>query len=168
MAAAVADLRAGGVTADGMACDVGQLEQVEALARVRGAAVSGASTSGSTTRDGLPPYGPPCTSSPRAFLRTVNTNIVGTYHGSLVAMTAFLAGGRRQADQRARPGIGRTDVADADRRTRPARRGSSSFTQNLAADYKDSGVGIYGINPGMMTTEMLDGPRRWFPGTRSG
>jgi NAD(P)-dependent dehydrogenase (short-subunit alcohol dehydrogenase family) len=30
-----------------------------------------------------------------------------------------------------------------------------AFTANLAADYKDSAVGVYGFNPGMMTTEFL-------------
>ena len=30
-----------------------------------------------------------------------------------------------------------------------------SFTLGLAQEYKDSGVGIYALNPGMMTTDFL-------------
>ena len=100
------------------------------------------------------PYGPALHISPGAFLRTVNTNIVGTYHGSLVAMRAFLpeAAGKlinvlgRGSDGRA---VGMQTAYAA------SKAWVRSFTANLAADYKDSGVGIYGINPGMMTTDML-------------
>ena len=153
MAAAVADLRAGGVTADGMACDVGQLEQVEALGEFA-AGVFGQFDVWVNNAGWAAPYGPALHVDPATFLRTVNTNIVGTYHGSLVAMTAFLA---RDAGKLINV-LGR----GSDGRTSPMQTAYAaskawvkSFTQNLAADYKDSGVGVYGINPGMMTTDFL-------------
>jgi len=88
--AAVKELRSTGMTADGIACDVSQLEQVETLAeyatRQYGRFDVWVNNAGLT-----PPYGPAMHVSPNAFLRTVNANIIGTYHGSLVAMRVFLS-----------------------------------------------------------------------------
>lgn len=151
--ATLVDLRASGAAADGIACDVSDLEQVEALGAF------------ATKRFGrfdvwinnagwAAPYGPAMHIEPATFLRTVNTNIVGTYHGSLVALTAFLQEGKgklinvlgRGSDGRSSPM--QTAYAASKAWVR-------SFTASLAEDYKETGVGIYGINPGMMTTDFL-------------
>jgi glucose 1-dehydrogenase len=151
--AALQGLRAAGAEADGTTCDVSQLEQVEALAdfatRRYGPLDVWINNAGLT-----PPYGPAMHVSPAAFLKTVNTNIVGTYYGSLVAMRAFLAGGRGKLINV----LGRgSDGRKSEMQTAYASSKAwvRAFTVNLAADYKDSGVGIFGINPGMMSTEML-------------
>lgn len=151
--AALAELKSQGVAAAGLACDVSQLEQVEALGdfatRQYGRFDVWINNAGWTA-----PFGPAMHISPGAFLQAVNTNIVGTYHGSLVAMRTFLPQGRgklinvlgRGSDSRKSPM--QTAYASSKAWVR-------AFTQNLAEDYKDSGVGVYGINPGMMTTDFL-------------
>jgi NAD(P)-dependent dehydrogenase (short-subunit alcohol dehydrogenase family) len=150
---AIADLRAAGVAADGLACDVAELEQVEALGAF---AVSkfGRFDVWVNNAGWAAPYGPAMHIDPATFLRTVNTNIVGTYHGSLVALTAFLQEGKgklinvlgRGSDGRKSPM--QTAYAASKAWVR-------SFTASLAEDYKETGVGIFGINPGMMTTDFL-------------
>jgi glucose 1-dehydrogenase len=151
--AALAELKGKGVEAAGLACDVSQLEQVEALGdfatRQYGRFDVWINNAGWSAA-----YGPVLHVPPSSFMRVVNTNIVGTYHGTLVAMTAFLAAGRgklinvlgRGWDSR------KSEMQTAYAATKAWMR---SFTINLAADYKDSGVGIFAINPGMMTTELL-------------
>jgi NAD(P)-dependent dehydrogenase (short-subunit alcohol dehydrogenase family) len=92
--------------------------------------------------------------SPNTFLRTVNTNIVGTYHGSLVAMRVFLGEAQgKLINVLGRGSDGRTSAMQTAYASSKA--WVRAFTANLAADYKGSGVGIFGINPGMMPTEML-------------
>lgn len=151
--AAVSELRAAGVTADGIACDVAQLEQVEALGefaiRKFGRFDVWVNNAGWTTA-----YGPLMHVPPSAFLRVVNTNIVGTYNGALVAMTAFLAEGRgKLINVLGRGWDGRkSEMQTAYASSKAWMR---AFTINLAADYAGSGVGIYALNPGMMTTELL-------------
>lgn len=151
--AAVRELTGKGLTAAGMACDVSQLEQVEALGEFAARQFGGFDVW--INNAGLTPaYGPAMHISPSAFLRTVNTNITGTYHGALVAMREFLPQARgklinvlgRGADGR------KSEMQTAYASSKAWMR---AFTLNLAADYKDTGVGVYGINPGMMTTEML-------------
>lgn len=150
---AIADLRVAGVTADGMACDVAELEQVEALGAFA-ASKFGRFDVWVNNAGWTAPYGPAMHIDPATFLRTVNTNIVGTYHGSLVALTAFLQEGKgklinvlgRGSDGRASPM--QTAYAASKAWVR-------SFTASLAEDYKETGVGIFGINPGMMTTDFL-------------
>lgn len=150
---ALAELRAKGVTADGVPCDVSRLEQVEALgehaARAFGRFDVWVNNAGWSA-----PYGPAMHIAPEAFVRTVNTNIAGTYYGSLVAMRAFLAGGRGKLinvfgrGSEGRPAPMQTAYASSKAWVR-------AFTENLAADYKESGVSVFGINPGMMTTDLL-------------
>jgi glucose 1-dehydrogenase len=151
--AALNGLRGKGVTAEGIACDVSQLEEVEALADFAqtqyGRFDVWVNNAGAT-----PAYGPAMHVSPSAFLSAVNTNIVGTYYGALVAMRAFLAEGRgKLINVLGRGSDGRTSEMQTAYASSKA--WVRAFTVNLAADYKDSGVDIYGINPGMMTTEML-------------
>jgi NAD(P)-dependent dehydrogenase (short-subunit alcohol dehydrogenase family) len=150
---AVADLRAAGFAADGIPCDVAQLDQVEALAAYA-TQKFGRFDVWVNNAGWVAPYGPAMHVEPAMFLRTVNTNVVGAYHGSLVALTAFLQVGRGKLINV----LGR----GADGRTSPMQTAYAaskawlrSFTASLAEDYKESGVGIYGINPGMMTTEFL-------------
>lgn len=153
VAKALAELRGTGVTAEGALCDVSQLEQVEALgefaARAFGRFDVWINNAGWTA-----PYGPAMHIAPSAFLRTVNTNIVGAYYGSLVALRAFLPEARgKLINVLGRGSDGRVSAMQTAYASSKA--WVRAFTANLAADYKGSGVGIYGINPGMMTTDFL-------------
>jgi NAD(P)-dependent dehydrogenase (short-subunit alcohol dehydrogenase family) len=83
----------------------------------------------------------------------VNTNIVGTYNGSVVALRHFLA----QKSGKLINLLGRGDAGAV-----PMQNAYSSskawvcnFTQALAQEYKGRGVDIFGFNPGLVRTEML-------------
>jgi NAD(P)-dependent dehydrogenase (short-subunit alcohol dehydrogenase family) len=149
---AVDSLRASGYQADGLACDVADMNQVEALAQhaiqkfgridiwVNNAGLSA-------------PYGPTVHIPSRDFLTVINTNIIGTYNGSVVAMTYFLA----QKSGKLINLLGRGDTGSI-----PLQNAYSSskvwvrnFTKSLAKEYKNSGVDIFGFNPGLVKTEML-------------
>ena len=80
---AVAELRAGGAQASGIACDVSDRGQVEALARhaldAFGRFDEWVNNAGLSRPLWANRY-----SSLRDFLRTIQTNIIGTYYGSMV------------------------------------------------------------------------------------
>lgn len=151
--AAVGGLRAAGHEASGIACDVSDLGQVEALADFA-ARTYGRFDVWVNNAGYAPPFGPAMHLAPAAFMRAVGTNIVGTYNGSLVALRAFLPAGRGKLINI----LGR----GADGKPAPLQNGYAaskawvrSFTLGLAQEYKGTGVGIYAINPGMMTTDFL-------------
>lgn len=153
VAGAVAALRADGGQASGIACDVGDLAQVEALADHAVAAFGGFDV-WINNAGYAAPYGPTMHLPAAAFLRTVQTNVIGTYYGSLVALRAFLPAGRGKLINI----LGRGD----DGRPAPNQNGYAaskaylrSFTLGLAREYAGSGVGIFAYNPGMMTTDFL-------------
>lgn len=150
--AAVAQLKAGGAQATGLACDVADLAQVEALAAhavqrfgridiwVNNAGLSA-------------PYGPTAHIPSPDFMNVVNTNITGTYNGSVVAMRHFLP----QKSGKLINLLGRGDTGSV--KLQNAYTSSKvwvrNFTKVLAAEYKDSGVQVFGFNPGLVRTEML-------------
>lgn len=139
----------------GIAADTGDPLQVEALADhairtfgqldiwVNNAAVSSA-------------YGPTIHVPPENFLRTVRTNIFGVYYGSLTAMRHFLPQGHGKliniTGRGARgPGPYQNAYASSKAWVR-------NFTLALAAEYKDSGIGVFVFNPGLMDTDLLRKP----------
>lgn len=144
-----------GWQASGIACDVGDLAQVEALAAhaievfskidiwVNNAGISN-------------PYGSTMHMTPHEFEAVVQTNILGTYYGSMVAMHHFLGKGSGKLINL----LGRGEKSPAPKQNAY---GSSKawirmFTLSLAKEYKDSGVGIYAFNPGMVDTDLLRRP----------
>lgn len=149
----VAALRGEGLKVAGAVCDVSDLAQVEALADfavsefgrfdvwVNNAGYAGA-------------WGPAAHLGPAAFMRVVQTNIIGTYNGSIVALRRFVPAGRgklinilgKGADGRPSPNQSAYSSSKA---------WMTSFTRTLAQEYRASGVGIYAYNPGMMTTDLL-------------
>lgn len=150
--ATVKKLQAAGYRAAGLACDVADANQVKALADlaiqsfggldvwVNNAGVSGA-------------YGPTLDIPPERFLRVVQTNILGTYYGSMTAMQHFVAQGRGKLINL----LGRGDDKPVPMQSAY---GSSktwvrSFTLALAKEYQESGVGVYAFNPGLVDTDML-------------
>jgi len=150
---AVGELRAAGHTASGMPCDVSDLAQVEALA-VHAAGTFGRFDVWINNAGYAAPYGPTAHVPPQLFMRSVQTNIVGTYHGSIVALRAFLPAGKgKLINILGRGSDGKpTAMQNAYAATKSWER---VFTSAMAQEYKESGVGIFAINPGMMSTEML-------------
>ncbi len=151
--AAVTSLRAAGHEASGVACDVSDLDQVEALADFA-AATYGRFDVWVNNAGYAPPFGPTAHVPPALFLRAVQTNVIGTYNGSIVALRAFLPEGRGKLINI----LGR----GSDGKPAPMQNGYAatkawerSFSKALADEYKDTGVGIFAINPGMMRTDFL-------------
>ncbi len=149
---AVARLRAEGRPAAGQACDVADLGQVEALGAlaVREFAgfdvwINNAGVSG--------PFGPSLQVPPEDFVAVINTNILGTYHGSIVALRRFYP--RRAGKLINILGRGETGAAPLVTAYTTSKVWVRSFTETLAKEYRDSGVGIYLYNPGLMITAMM-------------
>ena len=136
----------------GIVCDVANLSEVKIMAKqvidawgridvwINNAAIAG-------------PYGPTLDLTPEAFTAVVNVNILGTYHGSMVAMHHFLSQGHGKLIN---------ILGHGDKRSAPMQNayGSSktwilNFTRALAQENKDSGVGVFAYNPGMMRTDLL-------------
>lgn len=150
---AVQSLRQAGAQASGRSVDVAVLEQVQALASL---AVSEYGRFDIWVNNaGLSaPYGPTAHIQPEAFLRVIQTNITGTYNGSVTALRYWLPG---------RPGKLINLLGRGDRQAVPFQNAYAAskawvraFTLALAKEYRDSPVGIFAFNPGLMETEMLD------------
>lgn len=151
---AIETLSGAGAHVSGMVADVGDLAQTQALAaharQVFGHIdiwVNNAGASG--------PYGPTAALAPDRFERVIHTNILGVYHGSIVAIHTFQAqgGGGKLLNI-----LGRGDDGKTPRYQNayaPTKAWARAFTRGLASEYKDSGIGIYALNPGLMDTEFL-------------
>jgi glucose 1-dehydrogenase len=150
---AVGELRSAGRTATGMPCDVTELAQVEALA-AHATESFGRFDVWVNNAGYSAPYGPTAHVPPQLFLRSIQTNIIGSYHGSIVALRAFLPQERGKLINVLGRGSDGKPIAmqNAYAATKSWER---VFTLAMAQEYKESGVGIFAINPGMMTTDML-------------
>ena len=86
-------------------------------------------------------------------MNLIQTNILGTYYGSLVAMRIFLNQGQGKLINVS----GRGDKAPVPLQNAYASSKSwmRSFTLALAREYKQSGIGVYLFNPGLVDTDML-------------
>lgn len=149
---AVAEISAQGGKASGIICDVSKLDQVYALREhalktfgrldiwINNAGVSG-------------PYGPTLGLAPEDFHKVVQTNILGVYHGSRVAMQHF-------QNQRAGKLVNLVGAGASSPTPYQSAYGSSkawvkSFTLALAKETRESGVGVFAFQPGMVLTDML-------------
>lgn len=145
-------LRAAGARADGLACDVGDLAQVEALAAcarttfgrldiwVNNAGVAG-------------PYGPTVEIAPAEFERVLRTNLFGAYYGSLVALRHFLP--QQHGKLINILGHGERGPVAYQNAYASSKAWVRNFTLALAKEHAGSGVGIFAFQPGLMTTELL-------------
>jgi len=147
-------------------CDTSNLVQVRALGDfaverfgtidvwVNSAAVSG-------------PYGELETVPPERFEDVVRTNVLGCYHGTLVALEHMLPAAWK-ACERPKGGLPQRgkiiNIAGlgADGRPAPYQVAYSSskawvlsFTRSVAAEHEGSGVGVFALNPGMMLTDLV-------------
>lgn len=136
----------------GISCDVGDLAQVQALKKhaldtfgkldiwINNAGIAG-------------PYGATAHIAPGAFTAVLQTNIMGTYHGSWVAMQHFLP--HHEGKLINILGAGSRRPMPMQNAYTSSKGWMKNFTSILAQEYKDSGVGVYAFNPGMMVTQLL-------------
>ena len=82
---AVTALRSAGGQASGQVCDVAELGQVRALME-HARSTFGVPDLWLNNAGLSAPYGPTVKVPPERFLQVLGTNVLGTYHGSLVAM----------------------------------------------------------------------------------
>lgn len=149
---AVESVRSTGTPVTGIACDTSDMKQVEALAEhavktfgrfdvwVNNAGIS-------------PAYGPTAHVQPKAFVKTTQTNILGTYYGSMIALRHFLP--NKSGKLINIMGAGARGPVPMQNAYASSKAWIRSFTLALAQEYKDSGVGVYAFGPGMMITDML-------------
>lgn len=150
--AAVQSIQAAGGRADGMPVDVANLKQVIALAEYAVAQfgridiwVNNAGTAG--------PYGPTLGNTPQEFTQVIQTNILGVYHGSRAAMEYFIP---QHAGKLINIlGHGYNGPVPWQNAYASSKAWVRSFTKALAEETKDSGVGVYAFNPGMVLTDLL-------------
>jgi NAD(P)-dependent dehydrogenase (short-subunit alcohol dehydrogenase family) len=147
-----AELRLEGYEAVAFVCDVSDPLQVEALARfaiqtcghfdvwVNNAGVAG-------------PYGATYDLSPEQFLSVLRTNMLGVYHGSMLAMRHFLP--RKSGKLINILGAGSKKPAPNQNAYGSTKAWIRIFTLALAAESKHSGVGVYALQPGLMDTDLL-------------
>ena len=149
---AVRKLRQNGAQAEGLACDVSDIQQVEALAAFAVQKFGGIDIW--VNNAGLSaPYGPTAHIPSDDFLNVIQTNITGTYNGSVVALRYFAA----QKSGKLINLLGRGDGGSI-----PLQNAYSSskvwvrnFTRVLAKEYANRGVDVFGFNPGLVKTDML-------------
>jgi NAD(P)-dependent dehydrogenase (short-subunit alcohol dehydrogenase family) len=149
--AAIELLRAEGISATGLAGDTAVLSDVEALrdhARSRGSLdiwVNNAGASGV--------YGPTASTPVDDFTRVVQTNIIGTFHGSRIALAVFLEQGF--GDLINLYGEGDHGPVALQNAYASSKRWVRQFTETLQRETKGSGVRVHGMNPGLVATDLL-------------
>jgi NAD(P)-dependent dehydrogenase (short-subunit alcohol dehydrogenase family) len=148
---AVSMLKDQGAKVAGIPCDVSDRESVEGLRDftletfgtfdiwVNNAGLSGA-------------YGPTAHLPIADYEKVLNPNIYGTYYGSVIAMQQFLAQGSGKLINL----LGRGDKGPVKYQNAyaPTKIWVRSFTLAMAQEYKDSGVGVFAFNPGLVETDM--------------
>ncbi len=147
-----AELKAKGLEATAFVCDVSDPKMVEDLACfalqtyghfdiwVNNAGVGG-------------PYGGTLDISCHDFLTVLRTNMFGTYYGSITAMRHFLP--RRSGKLINLLGAGDRGPVANQNPYASTKSWIRVFTLALAKEYKDSGVGVYAFQPGLMDTDLL-------------
>jgi glucose 1-dehydrogenase len=99
------------------------------------------------------PYGATLDIAPQAFLSVLHTNLFGTYYGSVTAMRHFLA--RKSGKLINILGAGDRNPAPNQNPYGSSKSWIRVFTLALAREYKDSGVGVFAFQPGLMDTGLL-------------
>lgn len=149
---AVEKLRGQGLRVEGQACDVGQLPQVRALAERAREAFGGfdvwVNNAGVSA-----PYGPTVQVGAERFRAVVDTNILGTLHGSLVALEHLAA--RRRGKLLNLLGRGDRGPVPLQNAYASSKAWVRSFTLALAEEYRSRGVDVFAFNPGLVDTELV-------------
>jgi NAD(P)-dependent dehydrogenase (short-subunit alcohol dehydrogenase family) len=150
---AVALLRASSAQADGLACDVGDQAQVQTLTE-RAIKTFGQFDIWVNNAGLSAPYGPSIDVPIAKFEVVLRTNIWGTYYGSQAALKHFLP--RRTGKLINLLGRGDKEPVPLQNAYASSKAWIRNFTLALAKEYKNSGVGVYAFNPGLVMTDMLD------------
>lgn len=150
--AALKQLHEEGAQAAGIPCDVSDLEQVEALGKYA------VDTFGKidiwVNNAGLSaPYGPTVDIPPPMFMKVINTNIIGVYNGSVVALRHMLP--QRSGKLINLLGRGEKKGVPFQNAYSASKVWVRNFTLSLAEENKDSGVEIFAFNPGLVDTDMI-------------
>jgi glucose 1-dehydrogenase len=149
---AVAQIGTADGVAAGMAIDVSQPEQVKALADLALSQfgrldiwVNNAGTSG--------PYGPTVDLAVADFTQVLQTNILGVYHGSRIAVRHFRQQGSGKLINVLGAGSNRPlPLQNAYGSTKTWVR---NFTKALAKETNDIRIGVYAFQPGLVFTELI-------------
>ncbi|GAP13555.1 short-chain dehydrogenase of various substrate specificities [Longilinea arvoryzae] len=149
---AVAELKNQGYQAEGFICDTARIEDVEGLAQ-RAVSTFGHLDIWVNNAGIGAPYGSTMSISPERIKKVVDTNIIGVYHGSYVAMRQFLAQGSGKLINL----LGRGDSGPMPYQNAYASSKAwvKNFTQALAREYAGTGIEVMAFNPGLVITEML-------------
>ncbi len=147
VAQAVEALRAEGAMASGIVCDVTDLAKVEALSAFALRAfgridlwVNAASISA--------PLGPSAHLESSRFTAVLQTNILGTYNGSIVALRHMAKEGRGKIINLL--GCGDPEGFGPHNAATSSKAWIRKFTKSLASEYRASGVGIFALDPGLV------------------
>lgn len=147
-----ASLRKEGCQAMAVVCDVTKPSQVEKLAKKAlneygsfDIWVNNAGTPG--------PYGAILDVSPELFMQVVETNMLGVYHGSVTALRHFLP--KKSGKLINILGAGALKPVPNQNAYGSSKAWVRVFTLALAKEYKDSGMGIFALQPGLMETGLL-------------
>lgn len=148
----VAQLTAKGYQANGLACDVTDMVQVEALVdyvvRENGRFHIWVNNAG------LPsPYGPTLAIPSDWFVQVMESHIMGMYNGSRVAMRHFLAHDAGKLINVV--GRGENGPVPMQNAYASSKAWLRSFTVALAKEYADTNVGVFCFSPGLVDTDML-------------
>lgn len=149
---AVQLLKQQGARVAGLACDVSDRAQVEALAD-RAMQAFGRFDIWVNNAGLGAPYGPSADVPADRFEAVLKTNIWGNYFGSITALRHFVPRGSGKLINL----LGRGDSTPVPLQNAYASSKAwlRSFTLALAKEYKQSGVGVYAFNPGLVLTDML-------------
>ncbi|MEA5153598.1 SDR family oxidoreductase [Raineyella sp.] len=151
VAGAVDRLRVEGIEAYGRRCDIGEWSDVEAL---RDEALTYGTLDIWVNNAGVPGiYGPTASTPVDDFTRVVRTNILGTFHGSRVALPVFL--GQGHGDLVNVYGRGDQGSVAWQNAYGSSKRWVRQFTETLRAETKGTGVRVHGLNPGLVMTDLL-------------
>lgn len=149
---AVEVIQSEGGTASGLACDVTELNQTRKLVNFAteqfGALDIWVNNAGLSS-----PYGPTILVPPERVTNLINTNILGVYHGTLVAMHHFVPQGKGKLINLI--GRGARHPIAMQNAYASSKAWVRNFTLALAKENKTSGVGVYLFNPGLVDTDMM-------------
>ena len=149
---AVASLKEKGFSADGYVCDTSNYEEIKSLAG-KAKAVFGKIDIWVNNAGVGAPYGPTLSIPADRFSRVIQTNILGVYYGSLVAMESFVSQGSGKLINLV--GRGADKPVPFQNAYASSKTWVRSFTLALAKETKDSGVSVMAFNPGLVLTDML-------------
>jgi len=150
--AAVAELRNRGYPAEGLTCDTANLEDVERLAE-RAISAFGRLDIWVNNAGVSAPYGSTMDISPDWIRRVIDTNILGVYYGSHVAMRHFIA--QRSGKLINLLGRGASEPVPFQNAYASSKAWVKNFTLALAKEYAGTGVDVMAFNPGLVITDML-------------